>query len=161
MSAGALAHASGSVRRGHRPTLKPMVPLAASTLDDCAQRMPVPTYDRSRVTAGVVHLGVGAFHRAHQAVYHDELLAQGAAQWGICGVGVLPGDLAVAEALSAQDGLYTVMVKQPDGAIAPRVIGSLVEYLLAPDDPEAVVERMADPAIRLVSLTITEGGYAI
>lgn len=138
-----------------------MVPLATETLAGCAARLPVPGYDRSRVTAGVAHLGVGAFHRAHQAVYHDRLLAAGGSpEWGICGIGVLPGDRALHEALRAQDGLYTVMVKEPDGSLAPRVIGSLVEHLLAPDDPEAVVERLAAPAIRVVSLTITEGGYA-
>src|SRR4051794_11587371 len=137
-----------------------MVPLNASTLADCARRVPVPTYDRSLVTAGVAHIGVGNFHRAHQAVYHDRLLERGASEWGICGVGVLEGDRFMSDALSAQDGLFTVVVKQSDGTVTPRVIGSIVDYLLAPDDPEVVVERLAAPAIRVVSLTITEGGYA-
>src|SRR5665647_2777314 len=89
-------------------------------------------------------------------------MAQGVApDWAICGVGVLPQDRAMADALSAQDHLYTVMVKNPDGTRDARVIGSMVDYLFAPDDPERVVARLADPAVRIVSLTITEGGYSL
>jgi mannitol 2-dehydrogenase len=79
--------------------------------------------------------------------------------WAICGVGVLPGDVRMRDALTAQDDLYTLVEKHPDGTYEARVIGSIVDYLFAPDDPETVVERMADPAVRIVSLTITEGGY--
>jgi mannitol 2-dehydrogenase len=119
-----------------------------------------PTYDRSRVRPGIVHLGVGAFHRSHQAMYVDRLLEQGEAQdWGICGVGVLPSDRRMAEVMAAQDCLYTLVVKHPDGTLEARVVGSIVEYLLAPDDPEAVIERMAAESTRIVSLTVTEGGY--
>ncbi len=82
-----------------------------------------------------------------------------ALEWGICGVGVLPGDARMRDALHAQDCLYTLVEKSPDGSQQARVIGSIVEYLLAPDDPEAVVEKMADAAIKIVSLTVTEGGY--
>jgi len=122
----------------------------------------MPTYDRSRVTAGVVHFGVGGFHRAHQAMYHDRLMNQGQAlDWGICGVGVMPADLRMRDVLRAQDGLYTMVLKHSDGAFEARVIGAITEYLLAPDDPDAVIERMADASIRIVSLTITEGGYNI
>jgi mannitol 2-dehydrogenase len=121
-----------------------------------------PTYDRSQVRTGIVHLGVGGFHRAHQAMYLDGLLQQGKAQdWGICGVGVLPTDRRMAEVMAAQDCLYTLVVKHTDGTWEARVIGSIVEYLLAPDDPEAVVEKMAAESTRIVSLTVTEGGYAI
>ena len=110
--------------------------------------------------AGIVHLGVGGFHRAHQAMYLDRLMAEGKAlDWGICGVGVLPADRAMAEVMAAQDCLFTLVVKHPDGSTDARVIGSIVDYLFAPDDPEAVVARMADPATRIVSLTVTEGGY--
>jgi mannitol 2-dehydrogenase len=124
-------------------------------------RVAVPGYDRAAVSAGVVHLGVGGFHRSHQAVYHDALLRAGLLEWGICGVGVLPRDAAMRDALVAQDGLYTLLVKAPDGTVAPQVVGSIVEYLLAPDDPEAVVERLAAPTTRVVTLTITEGGYDV
>jgi mannitol 2-dehydrogenase len=111
---------------------------------------------------GVVHIGVGAFHRAHQAMYHDRLMNAGLAlEWGICGAGVMPADQRMKEALLAQDGLYTLVVKHPDGTYEPRVIGSIVEYLFAPDDPEAVIEKMAADSTRIVSLTVTEGGYNI
>jgi mannitol 2-dehydrogenase len=81
--------------------------------------------------------------------------------WGICGVGVLPADRLMRDAMAAQDCLYTLVVKHPDGTFEPRVIGSIVDYLFAPDDPEVVVERMADEVTRIVSLTVTEGGYNI
>ena len=122
--------------------------------------VPVPSYDRSQVKVGIVHFGVGGFHRAHQAMYIDQLMEQGKAlDWGICGVGVMPGDLKMKEAMEAQDCLYTLVEKAPDGSWDPRAIGSIVQYLYAPDDPDAVIEKMADPATRIVSLTITEGGY--
>jgi len=122
----------------------------------------VPSYDRSRLRAGIVHVGVGGFHRAHQAMYLDRLMNEGEAlDWAICGVGVLPGDARMRDALRAQDGLYTLVLKHPDGTFEPRVIGSIIEYLLAPDDPEAVIEKMAAPEVRIISLTVTEGGYNI
>ena len=134
--------------------------LSSSSLACLPQGVPGPTYDRSRVSVGIVHVGVGGFHRAHQAMYIDRLMNQGQAlSWGICGVGVMPADQRMKEALSAQDGLYTLMVKNPDGTIEPTVIGSIIEYLLASDDPGAVIERMADPKVQIVSLTVTEGGY--
>jgi mannitol 2-dehydrogenase len=135
-------------------------PLNARTLAYWRGRLPVPDYDRDLVTAGVVHIGVGGFHRAHQAMYHDRLMNQGAAlDWGICGVGVMAADRRMKEVLDAQDGLYTLVLKHSDGTYEPRVIGSIVEYLFAPDDPEAVIEKMAAESTRIVSLTITEGGY--
>ncbi|WP_431023910.1 mannitol dehydrogenase family protein [Halomonas sp. H5] len=119
-----------------------------------------PTYDRGTVTPGIVHFGVGGFHRAHQAMTLDALMNRGEAlDWGIVGVGVMPGDRRMQQALAAQDHLYTLVVKHPDGRREPRVIGSLVDYRFAPDDPVAVIELLADPAIRIVSLTVTEGGY--
>ena len=137
------------------------IPLRADTLAAIAARgVAVPGYDRSKVTAGIVHLGVGAFHRVHQAVYTDDLLAAGETEWGICGVGVLPQDAAMAQVLGAQDHLYTV-IEKGGGEVSARVVGSIVDYLLAPEDPEAVVAKIADPATRIVSLTITEGGYCV
>ncbi len=135
-------------------------PLNAATLARIGQTVHVPTYDRSKVTTGVVHFGVGGFHRAHQAMYLDRLMTQGKAMdWGICGVGVMPSDVRMQQIMHAQDCLYTLVLKDPDGSWAPRVIGSIVQYLFAPDDPDAVIEKMADPAIRIVSMTVTEGGY--
>jgi mannitol 2-dehydrogenase len=95
-------------------------------------------------------------------MYLDRLMNQGLAlDWGICGVGALPHDRRIIDTLTAQDGLYTLVVKHPDGRREPRVIGSIVELLFAPDDPAAVVARLADPRTRIVSLTITEGGYLV
>ena len=124
--------------------------------------IPTPTYDRSALRTGIVHFGVGGFHRAHQAMYLDTLMNSGQAlDWAICGVGVLPFDRRMHEVMQAQDCLYTLVVKHPDGRLEPRVIGSIADYLFAPDDPEAVVARMADPGTRIVSLTVTEGGYHV
>jgi mannitol 2-dehydrogenase len=121
-----------------------------------------PTYDRGEIQVGIVHFGVGGFHRAHQAMYVDRLLEKGLAKdWGICGVGVLPADRKMATVMADQDGLYTLIAMNPDGSRDARVIGSIIDYLFAPDDPEAVVELIAAPSTRIVSLTITEGGYSI
>ena len=124
-----------------------------------AARVP---YDRDQVRVGIVHFGVGGFHRAHQAMYIDRLMRQGlATEWGICGVGVLPSDRKMADVMAAQDGLYTLMLVHPDGTREAGVIGSIVDYRYAPDDPEGVIELLASPSTRIISLTITEGGYQI
>jgi len=139
-----------------------MVRLNTENLARIQDRVPVPPYDRSQVRPGIVHFGVGGFHRAHQAMYVDALLNSGRAlDWGIVGVGTLPQDRRMHEVMAAQDCLYTLVEKHPDGTVHSRVIGSIVGYLFAPDDPEAVLVRLADPAIRIVSLTITEGGYHV
>ncbi len=133
------------------------LPLPAAIV---ANRIEGPGYDRSALRVGIVHIGVGGFHRAHQAMYLDRLMNAGAARdWAICGMGMLPGDAAMRDALAAQDHLYTLVVKHPDGSTDARIIGSIVDFIHAPADPEAAVERLADPAVRIVSLTITEGGY--
>jgi mannitol 2-dehydrogenase len=138
------------------------LPLTPENLSSFGPEVATPAYDRNALRVGIVHVGVGGFHRAHQAMYLDRLLNEGkAVDWAICGIGVLPSDRRMADVLKAQDGLYTMVVKHPDGTLEPRVIGSIVEYLFAPDDAEAVIERMADPATRIVSLTVTEGGYNI
>ena len=139
-----------------------MTELDTAHLGDLGPEVAVPGYDRSAVSAGIVHFGVGGFHRAHQAMYLDTLMNHGKAlDWGITGVGLLPGDKRMHDVLHAQDCLYTLVVKDPDGTMHPRVIGSIVDYLFAPDDPEAVLAVMSDPATRIVSLTITEGGYLV
>jgi mannitol 2-dehydrogenase len=138
------------------------VPLSQATLGDLDPCVGRPAYDRSQVTAGIVHFGVGGFHRAHEAMYLDRLMNDGQAlEWGICGVGALPHDRRIIETLRTQDGLYTLVVKHPDGRREPRVIGSIVEAVFAPDDPGAVVDRLADEQTRIVSTTITEGGYLV
>jgi mannitol 2-dehydrogenase len=134
--------------------------LRRATLGELA--VPVPSYDRDELRVGIVHIGVGGFHRAHQAMYLDRLFAAGRdGDWALCGVGVLDADRAMGEVLHRQDELYTLVLKHADGSRDPQVIGSMVEYLVAPDEPEAVLARMTDPAVRIVSLTVTEGGYHV
>ena len=115
-----------------------------------------PAYDRSRITPGIVHLGLGAFHRAHQAVVIDDCLAAGATSWGIVGASLRSPDTR--DALAPQDHLYTVAVRSAEGT-EHRVIGALLESVVAREKPVALVERMVDPATRIVSLTVTEKGY--
>ena len=100
--------------------------------------LPRPTYDRTQVRSGIVHIGVGGFHHAHQAAYLDQLINRGRAlDWGIAGVGLLPRDRRMSEVMAAQDCLYTLVVKHADGTLQPRVVGPIVQYLFAPDHPEA------------------------
>ena len=120
------------------------------------------TYNRDEIKPGILHFGVGGFHRAHQANYLNQLMSQGEAkEWGLCGVGVLPGDAKMKEALEENDGLYTLVIKNPDGTAEAETIGSIVDYVFAPEDPAGLLERLTDPAARIVSLTVTEGGYNI
>jgi mannitol 2-dehydrogenase len=138
------------------------IALSQSTIGELDEKVGRPAYDRSKVTASIVHFGVGGFHRAHEAMYLDALMNEGKAlEWGLCGVGALPHDRRIIDTLRAQDGLYTLVVKHPDGRREPRVIGSIVEVMFAPDNPKAVVDRLADDQTRIVSLTITEGGYLV
>ncbi|MEP2777656.1 MAG: mannitol dehydrogenase family protein [Luteolibacter sp.] len=119
-----------------------------------------PSYDRSNIKAGIVHIGVGGFHRSHEAFYTDELLEKtGSTEWGICGIGLREADRKIADILKRQDYLYTLIVKHPDGRIENRVIGSIVDFMLGVDSPAAVTDRMASETTKIVSLTITEGGY--
>ena len=137
-----------------------MVTLNAENLTSLPAGLQAPGYDRSALRTGIVHFGVGGFHRAHEAVYLDRLMNEGKAlDWAVCGVGVLPGDRRMHEVLRAQDCLWTLLVKAPDGTRQSRVIGSMRDYLFAPDDPEAVIEQLAGEQTRIVSLTVTEGGY--
>ncbi|MGO1511170.1 MAG: mannitol dehydrogenase family protein [Actinomycetales bacterium] len=119
-----------------------------------------PRDDTGTVTTGIVHFGVGNFHRSHQAMYIHRLLeAGGADEWAICGVGMFPADAAMRDDLKAQDFRYTLVLKDSREPLEAQTIGSIVDFLHAPDDPDAVVERLASPRTRLVTLTITEGGY--
>jgi mannitol 2-dehydrogenase len=134
--------------------------LSRATLKDVPAGVSVPRYLDDDVAIGIVHFGVGNFHRAHQAMYIDRLLnAGGAREWGICGIGLLDRDAGMRDALVGQDGLYSLTLRHPDGAEETSVIGSIRRFLHAPDDPNAVLEQLADPSVRIVSLTITEGSY--
>ncbi len=144
-----------------------MTQLNLSVLDQLGSGVAVPDYDPRKLTTGIVHFGVGGFHRSHEAMYLDRLLNAGGpdaekySDWGICGVGVLPGDVKMRDVLEAQDHLYTLVTKSPTGETETRVIGAVHDFLFAPDDPEKVIEKLADPATRIVSLTVTEGGYSL
>lgn len=122
-------------------------------------KLPGPRYDRNRVGRGMVHIGVGGFHRAHQAVYAEDLFHLGGdLQWGLCGVGLLPQDARMNEVMRRQNCLYTLVERGNEGDRA-RIVGSIVDFLFAPADREGVLERMASPETKIVSMTITEGGY--
>ncbi|MGA9595697.1 MAG: mannitol dehydrogenase family protein [Acidimicrobiia bacterium] len=140
--------------------MSPVVSLQAATLDNLDPRIVVPTYDRTALVAGIVHIGVGGFHRAHLATYADELAAAGHRDWAIAGSGVMAADAGMARVLGAQDGLYT-LVTRGEAETKAQVIGSIVDYILAAGDIEPLVARIADPATRIVSLTVTEGGYPV
>ena len=141
-----------------------MIALSNTTLAELGPAVDVPGYDRSALRGGIVHFGVGNFHRVHLALYVDDALRRAFdPSWGIVGVGLTDGPAASAKATAyaAQDGLYTVTECAPDGSVAIRVIGAMVDYIHAPSDPEAVLTRLAHPDACIVSLTITEGGYNI
>jgi len=135
--------------------------LNSASLKSLPESVVRPTYDRSKVKPGILHFGVGAFHRSHQAYALDQLMEQGKGNdWGIIGVGILPSDSKMRDALKPQDCLYTLVTKFPDGNFHYQVIGSMIDYIFAPDNPQVLLEKLADPQIKIVSLTITEGGYS-
>jgi mannitol-1-phosphate/altronate dehydrogenase len=141
-----------------------MIELRNDCLRSIRPEVRVPGYDRSQLRPGIVHLGVGNFHRVHQATVVDQCLhVPGNQEWAISGVGLTNG-VAAREKVAAyrtQDNLYTVTELRSDMSMVTEVIGAMVEYLHAPQNPRAVLERLADPNTRIVSLTITEGGYNI
>jgi len=135
--------------------------LNAANLNLLDPQIHIPKYDRHKVGQSIMHVGVGGFHRAHQALYTDDLFSQGGdPSWGYCGVGLLKHDARMRDVMFSQDCLYTLVERSLEGDKA-RIIGSIVNFLLGPDDPQKVIEQMASPQTRIVSLTITEGGYYI
>ncbi|ODT57660.1 MULTISPECIES: mannitol dehydrogenase family protein [Paracoccus] len=133
--------------------------LTQSALAGLPDTVARPAYDRSALTAGILHVGVGNFHRAHMAWYLDRLFAEGRDHtWALRGAGVRPGDAAMRDRLAAQDWLTTLVELDPAG-LSAQVLGSMVDFVAV--DPHATIAAMADPAIRIVSLTITEGGYYV
>jgi mannitol 2-dehydrogenase len=139
---------------------RPSIQLTTRNLTELDPRVAVPAYDRTSLGRGIVHIGVGGFHRAHQAVFLDDLCQSGLTDWSITGAGVLPGDAAMADALEEQHGLYTLITRDRQSTDA-RVIGSIVDYVLATPALGPLIDVIADPATRVVSLTITEGGYPV
>jgi fructuronate reductase len=130
--------------------------LSEATLPALPRDVARPAYDRAATRIGIVHLGAGAFHRAHQAAYIDELLAD-QPDWAICAVSLRNPD--VRDALRPQDGLYALAEIGERPRL--RVIGAIRELLCARDERDAVLARLADPAVRLVTLTVTEKGYCL
>ncbi len=119
-----------------------------------------PNYNRSKIKTGIVHIGVGGFHRSHQAYYIHQLLADNQnTEWGICGIGLREADKNIAHVFEKQNCLYTLITQHPDGKENCEVIGSMVDYIFAIDEPNMAIEKMAAPETKIVSLTITEGGY--
>jgi len=136
------------------------VKLSARNLDKLPDGVATPKYDAKTLSGGILHFGVGNFHRAHQAVYLDDLFNLGGDRdWAIVGAGVLPADAAARDKFARQDWLATV-VEQDATQMSARVTAAMVDYL-PPGDTAAIVAKLADPKIRIVSLTITEGGYFI
>lgn len=134
--------------------------LNQANLVKIAEQVPCPTYDRQQLKTGIVHIGVGGFHRSHQAYYLHQLLEKhGATNWAICGVGLREADRNMANVLKNQDCLYTLVTQHPNGKVESEIIGSITEYRLAVDDSQAVIDQMTHPDTKIVSLTITEGGY--
>lgn len=133
--------------------------LSNANLAQFSQAETTPSYDRTKLKHGIVHVGVGGFHRAHLAVYVDRLLSKFSANdWSICGVGLTPFDAAMRDALGPQDHLYTVIERSARGSSA-HIIGSISDFIFAPGNEEAVIAKMADKDTHIVSLTITESGY--
>ena len=138
-----------------------MMKLSNATLGALPAGVTAPGYDRSHITPGIVHIGCGNFHRAHMAVYLDDLFALGEGHdWGILGAGVREGDARMRDILAGQDNLSSVIELAP-GTQAVRVIGAMTGFVPIEADNAALIAAMSDPAIRIVSLTVTEGGYYI
>ena len=119
----------------------------------------VPHYDRRALAPRILHLGVGGFHRAHMALYTDEL-AEGGGDWGIRGIGLLDTDRRMASVLESQDHLYT-LIERDGNESHPRIVGSIVDYVLADGDVGFFAAQVARPEVAILSLTITEGGYSL
>ncbi|AHM03152.1 Multiple polyol-specific dehydrogenase [Roseibacterium elongatum DSM 19469] len=140
---------------------KTPVRLSSESLQDLPQEVSKPAYAREELTPGIVHIGVGNFHRAHQAWYLHRLMNGGLARdWAIIGAGVRPGDAVMREKLLSQDCLTTLIELHPD-ATSAEVCGAMIGFLPVEPDNASLIAQMAEPAIRIVSLTVTEGGYFV
>ena len=136
-----------------------LTPLSNATLDRLPKGISVPRYDRGRLTPGIVHIGLGNFHRAHQAWYLHRLMQEGLCHdWAILGASVRAQDEGLRARLLAQDCLTTLIELDPGGTSA-EVTGAMIDFLPIEPDNASLIAAMSDPAIRIVSLTVTEGGY--
>ncbi|MEP1536968.1 MAG: mannitol dehydrogenase family protein [Paracoccaceae bacterium] len=145
-----------NIDRGYEP-----MKLCNATLDLLPEGIERPNYDRSKLSAGIVHIGLGNFHRAHQAWYLHRLMQQGLDHdWAIIGAGVRSYDATMREKLLSQDCLTTLIELDPSGT-STEITGSMIDYLPIDDDNRSLIQMIVDPSIRIVSLTVTEGGYYI
>ena len=136
-----------------------LTPLSNATLGNLPEGVRVPLYDRAALTPGIVHIGLGNFHRGHQAWYLHRLMDEGLCHdWAIIGAGVRPYDAEMRQKFLAQDCLTTLIELDPDST-AVEVVGSMIDYLPVENGHGALIAKMADPAIRIVAMTVTEGGY--
>ncbi len=138
-------------------TTPPLLALRDETLPELAERGLRLDYDRNKLVPKIAHIGVGGFHRAHLAVYLQQL-ARAGDTWAVRGIGLLPNDQAMADALGPQDHLYTLTIKATETKEA-QLVGSIIDYVLAADDTAAAVDALADAEIKIVSMTVTEAGY--
>jgi len=129
-------------------------------LSQLGERVAVPCYDRSALRRSIVHIGVGGFHRAHLATYVDDLARSGDTDWAIVGAGIMAGDATIADVLARQDHLYTLVSRSADHSDV-TIIGSIVDFVLAADDSQPLIDRIADADTQIISMTITEGGYPV
>lgn len=137
-----------------------MTKLSLSNLPEIGKETRVPAYSRASLKTGILHFGVGNFHRAHLAVYLDDLFNKGHDHdWALVGTGVMEHDEKLRQTLASQDFLTTV-IEQDNDVSAAHVTGAMIDFI-PPSDKQAILEKLSDPAIRIVSMTITEGGYFI
>ncbi|MEP1489608.1 MAG: mannitol dehydrogenase family protein [Algibacter sp.] len=129
-------------------------------VDVLQQNVSTPSFDRDQIKTSIAHIGVNNFHRAHQASYMHELIENhNELNYGICGIDLLDSNRKIYNILKDQDGLYTLITKDTEGLHKTKVIGSIIEYFFGPENPMAVIERLANPDIKIISLTIAEDGY--
>lgn len=137
-----------------------MTLLNQNNLIDLFDRLETPSYERRNTKQGIVHIGVGGFHRSHEAYYIHQLLKNGEdTAWNICGMGIRKEDESIFKALRSQDGLYTLITRHPDGKIDAEILGSITDFIWAYQNPEKAIQKLSSPSTKIVSLTITEGGY--
>ncbi|WP_319531613.1 mannitol dehydrogenase family protein [uncultured Cohaesibacter sp.] len=137
------------------------IQLSNATLSEVPESVARPTYDRATLTPGIVHIGLGNFHRAHQSWYLNRLFEQGFDHdWAIIGAGVRPYDAQMREKMKAQDYMTTLIELDPEAKSA-EIVGSMIDYVPIEEGNGPLIEQMADPVIRIVALTVTEGGYYI
>lgn len=137
-----------------------MVSLNSTSINDLPDGIKSPRYDRNKIKQGIVHIGVGGFHRSHQAYYINKLLSiEENHEWGICGMGLLEADHKIHKVLTEQNGCYSLITRYPNGQVKTEIIGAMVNFIWAYKTPKKAILQLSDADTKIVSLTITEGGY--